>query len=548
MKVFYSDQPSELVITEGKPSLSPLVGAKLMYVKNTDSDVFFHTTKATYYFLSAGRWFASPSLGKSWNFASELPEEFSEIPENHEKGDVLVSVPGTPAAQEAIILASIPEVATIDRADVSLEVFYEGEPKFSEIPGTEGVQFAINSNFDIFLVGGTYYCCQQGVWFVCKSPHGPWMVCDSVAPAIYDIPAVHPKHNVTYVSVTNSTPTTVQTSYTSGYTGSYVVRGAVLFGLGYWLAKERYDDNYWYYHRRYNCRPSWYGWGCQAKCYNGRYYRGSSRYYGPYGGAGRNAIYNPRTGGWARSAYAYGPRGSAYSRSAYNPYTNTFGKQTRVNTPYGSWNKGVVSRNGNWAKGGSATTRRGSASAVRGSGGGGAVKIDKRFGGQGGIVKTPKGDVYLGRNGEIQKLNPKGTWQTREGNQWKDSGKSSLNRTPATADRRSRIDTSRRPSTQPTTRPATGTRPTTKPPTRPTTRPPTRPTTRPTTKPTTRPTTRPTARPSTRQRDKQAYQRHRGTQNTQRSTQRSKSSSRSRSSRSGSSRSGSSRGGSRRGR
>ncbi|MEP4079689.1 hypothetical protein [Haloferula sp.] len=506
MKVFYSDQPSELVVTEGKPTLSPLVSGSLMYVRNTESDVFFHASGASYYFLSAGRWFESKTLGKTWTYASELPEAFSQIPEDHEKGEVLASVPGTPAAQEAVLVASIPEVATVNRNDVSLEVYYEGEPQFSEIPGTKGVQFALNSNFDVFLVSGTYYCCQQGIWFVSSSPNGPWAVCDSVAPEIYEIPEEHPKHNVTYVNVTESTPETVQTSYTSGYTGSHVVRGAVVFGLGYWLAKERYDNNYWYWHRRYHCRPSWYGWGCQARYYNGRYVRGASRYYGPYGGAGRNAIYNPRTGGWARSSYAYGPRGSAATRSAYNPYTNTFGKQARVNTPYGSWSKGVVNRNGNWAKGGSHTNRRGSASAVKGSGGGGAFKVDKRFGGQGGAVKTPKGDVYLGKNGEIKKLDPKGTWQTREGNQWKDSGKSSLNRTQTTGNQPSRIDTSKRP----TTLPGTGTRPSTQP------------TTRPSTQPTTRPTT--TSRPTTSSLDRQAYQRHRGTQNTQRSTSRASSS------------------------
>lgn len=499
MKVFYSDQPAELAVSDGKPSLSPLVGANLLYVKNTEADLFFHTASARYYFLSAGRWFVSQSLGEGWAFANELPDEFSRVPEDHDKGHVLAAVPGTPAAQEAVIMASIPETATVNRDELSLEVDYEGEPQFSEIPGSQGVQFALNSNFDVFLVNGKYYCCQQGVWFVAASPKGPWAVCDEVADEIYGIPEEHPKHNVTYVNVTNSTPETVTTSYTSGYTGSYIVRGAVWFGLGYWLAKERYDDNYWYWHRRYHCRPSWYGWGCRATWYNGRYWRGSSRWYGPYGGAGRNAIYNPRTGGWARSGYAYGPRGSAYTRSAYNPYTNTFGKKTRVNTPYGSWSKGVVNRNGNWAKGGSYTNRRGTVGGATGSRGGSAVKVDKRFGGQGGAVKTPKGDVYLGKNGEIKKLDPKGTWQTREGNGWKNSGNSSLKRSEATANRASRVDTSRRSSTTPATRPSTGTRPST----------------------TTRPST------SNRTLDRQAYSRHRGTQNTQRTRSSSRAPSRS---------------------
>jgi len=542
MKVFYSDRPAELAVIDGKPSLVPLVGAGLMYVKNTEANLFLHTSTKTYYFLSAGRWFTTTSLEEtSWAIAGELPAEFAQIPEDHEKGDVLASVAGTPAATEAVIMASIPESATINRSEATLEVFYEGEPQFSLIPGTEGVQFALNSNFDVFLVNSTYYCCQEAVWFVSASPTGPWAVCDSVPQPIYTIPAEHPKHNVTYVTVNNSTPTTVQTSYTSGYTGSYVVNGLVMFGLGYWIAKERYKPDYWYWHRRYHGRPSWYGYGCRARWYNGHYVRHHSRYYGPYGGAGRNAIYNPRTGGWARSSYAYGPRGSAYSRSAYNPYTNTFGRQTRVSTPYGTGTRGVVSRNGNWARGGTYSNRRGTVGAATGSRGGSIVGANKRFGGQGGIAKTPGGDIYVGRNGNVHKLDPKSnTWQTRQGNTWQNTGTSQLKRsTPATGGIQGKIDTSRRPTaatrpatpaTRPATRPATpavrptpkpAVRPTPKPAVRPTPKPAVRPTPKPAVRPTPKPTVRPTARPSTSQLDRQAFSRHRGTQTTQRSATRS---------------------------
>ncbi len=529
MKVRYCDRPAELIVIDGKPALAPIPGDPgLMYVKNTESDLFFHTATGTYYYLSSGRWFSAKSLSESWsNAPAELPKEFSEIPEDHEKGAVLASVAGTPAASEAIIRASIPERATVNRAETTLEVTYEGDPQFSAIPGTQGVEFALNSNFDVFRVVNKYYCCQNAVWFVADQALGPWAVCDSVPATIYTIPAEHPKHNVTYVTVYNSTPTTVETGYTSGYTGSYVVRGVVMFGLGYWLAKELYEPNYWYWHCRYHCRPCWYSHGCGAYWHNGHYIRGGSRYYGPYGGAGRCAIYNPRTGGWARSSYAYGPRGSAYSRSAYNPYTNTFGKITRVSTPYGTGTRGVVSRNGNWARGGTYTNQRGSIGGATGSRGGAVIRADKRFGGQGGIAKTPGGDVYVGRNGDIHKLDPKsGKWQTREGKSWKDSGQSQLKRTPATGGDNAKFDTSKRPT--PTTRPASrASKPAAQP---------------------SQPTNRPSvSKPTTKQLDRQAYSRHRGSQTTQRSTsRRSTPTRRSNSSRRSSPSRGSSRGGRRR--
>ena len=49
------------------------------------------------------------------------------------------------------------------------------------------------------------------------------------------------------------------------------------------------------------------------------------RAYGPYGGVGIGARYNPRTGTYARGAAAYGPYGVARRGQAYNPRTGTYG-------------------------------------------------------------------------------------------------------------------------------------------------------------------------------------------------------------------------------
>ena len=72
-----------------------------------------------------------------WEAATEtLPEEFLKIPQDHEKAYVLASVPGTPDAEEAIIMAQIPQTATVSRDEATLEVNYDGDPQFKEIEGT----------------------------------------------------------------------------------------------------------------------------------------------------------------------------------------------------------------------------------------------------------------------------------------------------------------------------------------------------------------------------------------------------------------------------
>ena len=62
--------------------------------------------------------------------------DFARIPANGPRGFVLVSVPGTPQAQEALLEAQIPQQATLNRATAKLDVVYAGEPQFAPIAGT----------------------------------------------------------------------------------------------------------------------------------------------------------------------------------------------------------------------------------------------------------------------------------------------------------------------------------------------------------------------------------------------------------------------------
>ena len=67
-----------------------------------------------------------------------------------------------------------------------------------------------------------------------------------------------------------------------------------------------------------------------------RYGRGYAA-YGPYGGVGMGASYNPRTGTYARGAAAYGPYGSRAAGQAYNPRTGTYAQTRQGSNVYGNW-------------------------------------------------------------------------------------------------------------------------------------------------------------------------------------------------------------------
>ncbi len=451
-QVFTSTEPAELILTDGAPSMAQIPGTSLLYISNTESDVFLQTGVETpsYYFLTAGRWFRSKNIDGPWSSAmKDLPEDFAKIPEDHPRGRVLTSVPGTPDAATAIIMASIPQKATVNRSDAKVSVTYEGKPQFILIDGTS-VYFALNSPYDVFRVGDQYYCCEKGVWFVSKAPLGPWVVCTDVHKTIYSIPSTHPKHNVTYVYVYDSTPSTVVVGYTSGYTGQYVVAGALLFGAGYYIANHNHYHGYYHYH----CHASYFSYGCGARYdyYRGGYYRGGYA-YGPYGGAGAWSSYNPSTGTYSRGAYRYGPNSSAFARSAYNPHTGNYAARAGGSSPYGSWGRSVVSDGQNWARGGHRSTARGTVAAAEGSQGG-KVVAGKRTGGSGGVVaKDRHGDVYVGKDGNVYKRGENGDWQQRGKDSWSSNKTANRATTQSGAASRKGQASSRKPtqSSQPST-------------------------------------------------------------------------------------------------
>ena len=153
---------------------------------------------------------------------ASLPPDFAKIPTYSPKADVLVSVPGTPQAKEAVIANSIPQTATISRTAAKLNVSYYGAPDFQTIQGTS-LTYAVNTATPVIYVpGNAYYAVQNGVWFTSAMPTGPWAVATTVPPAIYTIPPSSPMHYVTYVYVYGYTPSVVYVGYTPGYYGTVV--------------------------------------------------------------------------------------------------------------------------------------------------------------------------------------------------------------------------------------------------------------------------------------------------------------------------------------
>ena len=437
--IFVSTVPAEIIVTIGRPSLQGIPGTGLSYVSNTAADLFQDSSSGTWYYLVSGRWFSAPSLDGPWTFATaSLPPGFAQIPPSGPRGSVLVSVPGTPQAQEALIQAQIPQQGTLSRTAAKLEVVYSGPPQFQPIVGTT-MFYAVNTPHDVIRVGNVYYSCWQGAWFTATSPTGVWILADSVPEVIYTIPASNPLYYVTYVRVYGSTTTTVTYGYTAGYTMGYVSAGVVVYGTG------------WYYPPYVFLAPipvfypypySFSG----AVYYNsatGVWARGGT-VYGPYGGAvTAGTAYNPATGAWAHGAAVYGPNGGAGAWSAYNPSTGSYahgsaswgggtgatnaswynartgvsGSTNQNYNQYGRWGSSQVSGPNQTVDTRSQSGAQGSAGGFRSTSGAEGAGVKGAGGNSAGVAKGAGGNVYAGADGNVYRHTSDG-WQKYDDGSW----------------------------------------------------------------------------------------------------------------------------------
>jgi hypothetical protein len=426
-KIFYSTSPAEIILFHGKPVMSPISGTNLTYATNTNNSVFFSSSTSLYYYLAAGRWFSAPNLNGPWTYATpNLPADFANIPPGSPASGVLSAVPGTDEAADAVMIAQIPTKTTVDpSAAPAVTITYSGAPKYVVIDGTS-LSYVENTNDKVIMVSDNqFYACVGGLWYLSTTAQGPWTLATSVPQVIYTIPSSSPVYNVTYVTQTVTVTGTIQSSYTAGYMGVYVVGvgGAVIItsGTGF------YYPPYMYY------PPVGF-----PICYASAMTYGAYAYhpYSYYGGVSYGASYNSYTGTYSRSATAYGPYGSATAKQAYNPYTGTAARGGSVSTPYGTRSAAqaynpytgasAATRQGSNVNGQAGTTaynnghgtttqaahatnNYGQTAAVAGNTNGAKAAGVSGPNGSGTVAKSASGDMYATKDGNVYS-NSGGSW------------------------------------------------------------------------------------------------------------------------------------------
>ncbi len=419
-KVVFTGIPAELIVFKGAPAYSKIPGTFLQYATNTESNVFLHSPDNQVYVLLSGRWFRASSLQGPWTFAStDLPADFSRLPKKQPYSVVSASVPGTLEASDAVLLSQVPTTAIVNRSqgEAQVKVAYSGEPQFVPIQSTT-MYYAVNTPNKIIRVGNTYYLCYQAIWFVGPTPTGPWKTADSIPEVIYTIPPNSPVYNVTYVIVSNPTPTTVEMSYSAGYMGMFVmgmaVGATIVYGTGYYYPPYVY----WGPHPIYYPYPYTYGCAAVYNPYTGFYAVGRS-VYGPYGSAGSAAWYNPATGMYGHAVTTQNAYGGHTYAGGYNPWTGTSWSSSQGHNQYGSWGNTVVNNGSNWAEAQHNTNANGSTGSFQTSKGSAGAGYSGANGNSGFVAKDANNNnVYAGTDGNVYKKDSSGNWSKWDNGSW----------------------------------------------------------------------------------------------------------------------------------
>ncbi len=317
-RILVCTEPAELIAVDGRPEYLPLNNAGILYIKNTSSVLLLNISQQQYYTLAAGRWYTSSSLedGAKWSYvpSSEVPQDFTKIPATEQTAGLLAAVPGTEQAEQAVLEATIPQTAEVQRDAPTPEISYDGAPEFAA-SGAAGVEYGVNTAAAVIKYGSTYYLCDSGVWYSSKSPTGSWSVCTEIPEAVYTIPPSCPLYNTTYVRIYDYTPDVVYVGYTPGYLGSYIYNGVVVFGTGYYYRP--------WYRRYFFPRPITWGFGARYNPITGVW--GFAIGYRPIFGGGGFYFGLGFGGGW----YGRGWNGW-WGRGGYHDHNITINNQINI--------------------------------------------------------------------------------------------------------------------------------------------------------------------------------------------------------------------------
>ena len=182
--IFVAHAAAILVITNGKPVMAPIKDSSLKFAVNTNWDLF--QADKQWYLRNEEQWLTAADVKGTWSIATQLPKEFSRLPDDANWSDARAWIP--PSSTRAL-----PQVFFVDKpAEL---ILIDGKPALEPI-GDLGISYVRNTSSDLFVIGADYYYLASGRWFTAAALDGKWRAATPLPAVFASIPTDHARARV----------------------------------------------------------------------------------------------------------------------------------------------------------------------------------------------------------------------------------------------------------------------------------------------------------------------------------------------------------------
>lgn len=188
-RIVFSETPLRLLLIDQQPVRAPIEGTELEFVVNTDWPVFYDQPSRSWYVLNDGAWQNHSMLATGgWNTTDRIPEDFRKLAMGDRWETVREALPPRlPEIEPTPFLVSLEPTELIE---------VDGPPRLGGIPGAGQLKEVINTERDLFELGGRWYFLASGRWFSARELDGAWRAVEELPEEFANIPADHRRAHV----------------------------------------------------------------------------------------------------------------------------------------------------------------------------------------------------------------------------------------------------------------------------------------------------------------------------------------------------------------
>lgn len=162
----YKSSPHFLIMIDGEPKFQDIKNTDLRHLANTGYVILQNKSDNRYYLFGGEVWYVAADLKGQWQVTKNIPSDIKKLMEaNKDAAKNAGKVEGDKnAAPPSIVVATTPTEL----------IQTKGEPVWKKIDSTS-IEYAENTEDNLFRVQGCYYVLKSGRWFKSSSLTTGWV-------------------------------------------------------------------------------------------------------------------------------------------------------------------------------------------------------------------------------------------------------------------------------------------------------------------------------------------------------------------------------------